>query len=52
MVKIKFSSALRNATQTNEAILDVYNTMLKHILETLVQRFGDGFEKRILDKKI
>lgn len=51
MVKIRFSSALRNVTQTNEITLDIGKTTLKHVLDTLTQKFGNDFEKRILDKE-
>lgn len=50
MVKIRFSSALRNVTQTNEIILEVGDTTLRHVLDKLVEKFGNNFEQRILDK--
>lgn len=50
MVKIRFSSALRNVTKTNEKILDIDNTTLKSILDKLTEEFGNDFKNRIIDK--
>ena len=50
MVKIRFSSALRGITKTNEKILEVDNTTLKYVLDKLTEEFGDDFRNRLIDK--
>lgn len=50
MVKIRFSSALRGITKTNEKILDIDNTTLKSVLDKLIEEFGDNFKNRLIDK--
>lgn len=50
MVKIRFSSALRGITKTNEKILDIDNTTLKSVLDKLAEEFGDDFRNRLVDK--
>ena len=50
MVKIRFSSALKGITKTNEKILDLDNTTLKSVLDKLTEEFGEDFRNRIIDK--
>ncbi len=50
MVKIRFSSALKGITKTNEKILEVDNTTLKAVLDRLIEEFGDDFGRRLIDK--
>lgn len=50
MVKIRFSSALKGITKTNEKILDLDNTTLKVVLDRLIEEFGDDFGRRLIDK--
>ncbi len=50
MVKIRFSSALSNVTHARETNIELGNTTVKAVIETLIQQFGPDFEKRILDK--
>lgn len=50
MVKIRFSSALKGITKTNEKILEVDNTTLKSILDKLIEEFGDDLRNRIIDR--
>jgi molybdopterin synthase sulfur carrier subunit len=50
MIKIRFSSALKGITNTNEKILEIDNTTLKSVLDKLIEEFGDDFGRRILEK--
>lgn len=50
MVKIRFSSALRGITKTNEKILDIDNTTIKYVLDKLIEEFGEDFGRRLIDK--
>ena len=50
MVKIRFSSALRGITKTNEKILEVDNTTLRSVLDKLIEEFGNDFGRRLIDK--
>jgi len=51
MVKIRFSSALNNVTKTRETTIELGDTTVKGVINKLVEDFGTGFERRILDDK-
>lgn len=50
MVKIRFSSALKSITKTNEKILEIDNITLKSVLDKLAEEFGDDFRSRLIEK--
>ncbi|UGV41018.1 MoaD family protein [Methanococcoides orientis] len=48
MVSIRFSSALNNITKTRSTSIDLGDTTVKTLFDTLTTEYGEEFERRLL----